>query len=196
MRTTIAAVSSNATTGIPDRQDNCSAMARAIIPTSARSCMDPICQWRMACTILCLGVSTFYAALRRLIRTKSSRPSVALGPCQSLTVQAMSLVPTPIAVTASVPITTPLHIGHANPPGRLPLRIKTVCSLSDKVGALASSDARMPPVSRSIQPLILTSVPSRNRLPSQAWVASSSGGCSLVDCRGRGGCASCVVVVA
>ena len=26
--------------------------------------------------------------------------------------------------------------------------------------------------------------------------ASSSGGCSLVDCRGRGGCASCVVVVA
>ena len=26
--------------------------------------------------------------------------------------------------------------------------------------------------------------------------ASSSGGCSLVDCRGGGGCASCVVVVA
>ena len=26
--------------------------------------------------------------------------------------------------------------------------------------------------------------------------ASSSGGCSLVDCRGPGGCASCVVVVA
>ena len=30
----------------------------------------------------------------------------------------------------------------------------------------------------------------------QVGTASSSGGCSLVDCRGRGGCASCVVVVA
>ena len=35
-----------------------------------------------------------------------------------------------------------------------------------------------------------------NNLFGMGETASSSGGCSLVDCRGRGGCASCVVVVA
>ena len=43
--------------------------------------------------------------------------------------------------------------------------------------------------------------PRNSHLPSpilfkRPTTASSSGGCSLVDCRGRGGCASCVVVVA
>ena len=38
--------------------------------------------------------------------------------------------------------------------------------------------------------------PNRDATRAEAALASSSGGCSLVDCRGRGGCASCVVVVA